>query len=237
MARRVQIELPSFRSASSVMAVVLIATSMLWALLQKSLGFSLLLIPQQVLSGFVWQLVTWLLVETSPMGVIFGALILWSIGGSLEQLWGKARFVRFALGVTFTAGVLTVLVGLVVPSVAFWPFNGGSVMTGALWVSYGLSIGSRPTNFWGMPANGYTLAMIGVGFVILNAVMVAWQIVVPEAFAIALGYVLLKWGGPTDWWVRVRSDRLRRDLAKRSSHLRVVEPKRNMPDDSDKYLH
>ena len=237
MAGRVRLQLPSLRTASSVMAVLLIAMSVITVLLEKSVGVTLQLIPHQVLNLALWQPFTWLLIEITPMGVMFGALIVWSIGGSLEQQWGKARFVRFALGVTFCAGLMTVAVGLVSDTVRLMHFGGGSTMAGTLWVTYGLMIGSRPANFWGLPTTGNVLALIGVGFVILNALMVAWQLVVPEAIAIALGFALLKLGGPTDWWERFQSGRLRRELAKRSSHLKVVEPSRNMPGDSDKFLH
>ena len=42
-------------------------------------------------------------------GVIFGALILWSIGGALEQTWGPRKLLIFSLGVTTLAALLTAL--------------------------------------------------------------------------------------------------------------------------------
>jgi hypothetical protein len=170
------------------------------------------------------------------MGVIFGALILWQIGGALEQTWGTRRMAAFAVGTTVVAGLLTVLLALVVHDLLALPFTGGWVMCSALWVAYGLSFGKRQTNFWGLPVTGNVFALIGVGFVFLNGAFTRFVYVVPDALALLLTWAYLRVGGPSDWMLRVQSWRLQRQLRTRSKHLTLVSPDRNTPRDSDRFI-
>jgi membrane associated rhomboid family serine protease len=210
--------------------------SVIFALTREGLGALLLLVPGEVLRGLVWQPLTYGFVESSPMGVIFGALILWQLGGALEQSWGTRRMGLFAVGTTVAAGLLTVLLALGVPALRAIPFPGGFVMGSALWVAYGLSFGRRQTNFWGLPVSGNVFALIGVGFVFLSGAFSSFLLVVPSAMALLLTWAYLRVGGPSDWLLRLQSWRLQRQLRSRSKHLSVVSPERNTPKDSDRFL-
>jgi len=226
------------RSAAVRLAVALVAGSVIYALLKGSYGAALLLTPADVLGRlWVWQPLTYCLVETSPMGVIFSALVLWQVGGSLEQSWGPRRLVTFALGTTVVAGLLTVALSVLVPPLALASFGGGWVMGISLWVAYGLSLGRVGTNFWGLPVSGNVLALIGVGFVFLEGAFYGWLLVVPSVLGLLLAAGYLKVGGPELWWLRFQSWRLHRRLRGRSKHLKLVAPDRNTPRDSDRYLH
>ena len=159
---------PGLQGAAAWLAVALIVGSVVFALTHEGLGPLLLLVPGAVLRGYVWQPLSYGFVDDSPMGVIFGALILWQLGGALEKTWGTRRMSAFAVGTTVLAGVVTVLLALLVPALAFQRFAGGFVMGSALWVAYGLSFGRQQTNFWGLPVSGNVFALIGVGFVFLE---------------------------------------------------------------------
>jgi membrane associated rhomboid family serine protease len=240
MARRVSFTLPSVRSAAAAMAVALVVTSVLGALLP---GFRevVLLVPGLVVGQlYLWQVLTYALVETSPTGVIFGAIILYSIGGALEARWGQRRFLTFSAGIVAAAGVATVALALVVPGLVSGAYPGGMVLTGALWVAYGLLIGRSQTNFWGMPVTGNMLALIGAGFVLLNAAFSGVSTVVPELFALGFTWLTVRGHSPTRLWMQFRSWQLERDLRRRSSHLRSVEGGRRgpgpTPRDRDQYL-
>jgi membrane associated rhomboid family serine protease len=228
--------LPGLQGGAAWLAVALIVGSVVFALTRQGLGGLLLLVPGQVLRGWVWELLTYAFVENSPMGVIFGALILWQLGGALEQSWGSRRMVLFAVGTTVVAGVGTVLLALLVPALRAIPFPGGFVMGSALWVAYGLGFGRRQTNFWGLPVSGNVFALIGVGFVFLNGAFSSFLLVVPDAVALLLTWVYLRLGGPSDWFLRLQSWRLQRQLRSRSKHLSLVSPDRNTPRDSDRFL-
>src|SRR5262245_26896209 len=186
--------LPGLQGAAAWLAVLLIVGSVVFALTRQSLGGLLLLIPAAVLRGWVWQPLTYAFVATDPFGVIFGALILWQLGGALEQSWGTRRMALFAVGTAVLAGVLTVLLALIVPGLQTLPYPGGFVMCSALWVAYGLSFGSQRISFWGLPVTGKVFALIGVGFVFLNGAFGGFQRVVPEAFALLATWAYLKVG-------------------------------------------
>jgi membrane associated rhomboid family serine protease len=227
---------PGLQGAAAWLAVALIIGSVVFALTRDGIGSLLLLIPADVLHGFLWQPLSYGFVADSPMGVIFGALILWQLGGALEQTWGTRRMALFAVGTTVLAGVLTVLVALVVAQLRPIPFAGGWVMGSALWVAYGLSFGRQQTNFWGLPVSGNVFALIGVGFVFLNGAFAGFYRELPAAIALLLTWGYLRLGGPSDWLLRFQSWRLQRQLRSRSKHLTLVSPDRNTPRDSDRFL-
>ena len=228
--------LPGLQGAAAWLAVVLVVGSVLFALTREGLGSLLLLVPGAVLRGLLWQPLTYAFVESTPMGVIFGALIVWQLGGALEQSWGTRRMTAFALGTTVLAGVVTVLLALGVRELRAIPFSGGFVMGSALWVAYGLGFGRQQTNFWGLPVSGNVFALIGVGFVFLNGAFSSFLLVIPEAVALLLTWAYLRLGGPSDWLLRFQSWRLHRQLRSRSKHLSLVSPDRNTPRDSDRFI-
>jgi membrane associated rhomboid family serine protease len=220
------------------LAVALVAGSVAFALLKGSYGPALLLAPGDVLGRlWLWQPLTYAFIETSPMGVIFGALILWQLGGALEQAWGSRRMLAFLLGTTVLAGVLTTALSLVLGPLVLMRFEGGMAMGLTAWVAFGLTLGRTGTNFWGLPVSGNVLALIGAGFVFLEGAFYGWLRIVPSAIALLLTVVYLRVGGPHLWWLQFQSWRLQRRLRGRSKHLKVVAPDRNTRGDSDRYLH
>lgn len=234
---QLKFRMPAIRSAAGAMAIAMIITSVVVAVARPLAGF-ILLVPSAVLHGFVWQLVTYGLVEVSPMGVIFGAMILWNIGGVLETTWGRKRFLWFSLGIVVSAAIATVLLSLAVPALVQQAYPGAMVLTGSLWVAYGLQIGRGQTNFWGLAVTGNVLALIGAGFVFLNAAFAGLSLVIPEAFGLFFTFLYVRGAQPSLLWLRFRSWQLDRDLKKRSAHLRGIDGgRRNVGGDSDKYLH
>jgi membrane associated rhomboid family serine protease len=234
---QVSFRMPEIRSAAGAIAIAMIASSVLVAVI-KPLAPYVLLTPQLVVSGFVWQLVSYGFIEMSPMGIIFGAIILWNLGGLLEMTWGRKRFLWFSFGILLLAGIATTILSLLVPGLVAQGYPGGMVLTGALWVSYGLQIGRGQTNFWGLPVTGNTLALIGAGFVLLNGVFGSIAMVIPEAFGLLFAYFYIRGAQPSQLWYRFRSWRLDRDLKKRSAHLRGIDGgRRNVGGDSDRYMH
>ena len=219
-----RLALPPLRNAASVFAVILVASSVVSAILEQTVGFTFRLVPGAVRSLALWELVTWLFVETTPTGVIFGTLILWMTGASLESMWGRARFIRYTLATTFFIGLCTVGLSYVVPSMGPVRYGGGGVLTSLVWVALGFSIGPRQTNFFGMPVTGFALAGIGAAFTLLNAVMNPWQFFVPELLALALAAGMYRFGGPSDWLRKLRQPKLH-SVPERSGR------------GADKYLH
>jgi membrane associated rhomboid family serine protease len=230
--------LPTIRSAAVRLALALVAGSLVYALFHKSYGGALLLAPADVVGRlWLWQPLTYAFVETSPISVVFGALVLWQAGGALEQSWGSRRLVTFAIGTTVLAGFLTVALSFLIGALELVNYGGGWVMSLAVWVAFGLSLGKVGTNFWGIPVSGNVLALIGAGFLFFEGAFYGWLLVVPAALAVLLTAGYVRVGGPGMWWLRLQSWRLQRRLRGRSKHLKVVAPDRNTPGSSDRYLH
>jgi len=231
--------LPGVRSAAARLALALVIGSVVYALGHETLGELLVLVPADVLHRYwLWQPLSYAFIETSAIGVIFGALILWQLGSGLEQSWGSRRMTLFAVGATVVAGVLTVLLSVVSKALQLKPaFAGGTVMASVVWVAYGLSWGSRPTNFWGLPLTGNVFALIGVGFVFLSGAFSRFIYVVPSILGLALTWLYIRLGGPSEWLLRLQGWRLQRQLRSRAKHLKLVSPERNTSGDSDRYLH
>lgn len=215
-------------SMAARLAIGLVAGSVLSLLLKTSM---FQLVPSGVFGRlWLWQPFTYGFVEQSPLGIIFGAIILYSIGSGLEMSWGSRRLLAVVWGGSVLAGLFTLAVSLFLPVAV--AYSGGGVMTTLAWVSYGLAIGRAQSNFWGIPITGNVLAGIGAGFVVLNGLTAGWESQVPELFALAIAVVAARGASPRRLWLRVQHWRLQRQLRGRSRHLRVISEER--PD--DRYL-
>lgn len=224
--------MPGLESMSARLALGLVAGSVLYLLTGGGGGGLLLLQPPAVFLGLrVWQPFTYAFVQTSPIGIIFGAIIIWSIGHALELSWGSKRLLLVSVGTTALAGFLTALLAFIIPLPYGYP--GGTVLTTVLWVAYGLAIGRGQTNFWGLPLSGNALAAIGAGFVLLQALTAGWRSAVPELLGLVLIYAYVKGASPRRAWLHFQHWRLQRQLRNRSKHLHVVSQDRS---DSDRYL-
>ncbi|ADO74305.1 DUF1751 domain-containing protein [Stigmatella aurantiaca] len=223
-------------STAAKLALALVAGSVMFLLTRNAQGGMLLLVPG-TLGSLLWQPFTYAFIETSPLGIIFGTFIIWSIGGWLESVWGSRKLLLVGLGCTALAGFLTTLVvTFVVPMAAAYP--GGTVLTSILWVAYGLTIGRGQTNFWGIPLSGNALAGVGAGFVLLSVLTSGGSLFeglmrqLPEVLGLVLVFVYVRGASPRRLWLHFQHWRLQRQLRSRSRHMRVVPQERS----DDQYL-
>ena len=91
--------------------LILVAASYLLTLASPGTGLWLALVPRDVLTGQVWRLLTYALVNPSIGAVLIDLLLLWQIGGEMEPRWGSRRFAAFLAAATLLAGALGLLVG------------------------------------------------------------------------------------------------------------------------------
>jgi len=228
---------PGLESMSAKLAVGLVAGSVLFLLTRAAAGPLLLLTPGY-LGSFLWQPFSYAFIEVSPLGIIFGALIIWSIGGWLEGVWGSRRMLLVTLGCTVLAGYGTaLLLPLLVNGTV--QYTGGMVMSSVLWVAYGLTIGKGQTNFWGIPLSGNAFAGIGAGFVALGILTRGDNLYMgllsqlPDVLGLLFVFLYLKGANPRRLWLHFQHWRLQRQLRGRARNLRVISSER--PSD-DQYL-
>lgn len=93
------------------MLVVFVAAGYLLTLAWPVGAAWLVLAPGAVLSGQVWRLVTYALVNASIGAVLVDLLLLWQMGGEMEPRWGSRRFGAFLAASTLLAGAFGLLVG------------------------------------------------------------------------------------------------------------------------------
>ena len=181
----------SFHNSAHQLAIALIAVSVVHGLLGTA---GLLLIPAATLNNLeLWRPFTALLVALNPVEIIFGALIIYSIGGALEQSWGKRRFLKVALGIPFLAELATLTTYALLPLNGLMAYHGASMIISTIWIAYGLraAFARQLLNFWGSPLRGETFALIGLGFVVLNAIFAGIAVVLPDLFAAAFTYIYM----------------------------------------------
>jgi len=133
------------------------------------------------------------------------------------------------------AGILTLLLAWVWPALEARQFEGGGVLTTALWLALGLEIGKRQLNFFGFGLTGHLFAALGLAFVLLEAIFNTPAAVVPSLAGVFLCFLWLRSGG---LWERYGSWRMGRKFALRRKRMNIlVGGKRNTPTDSDPYVH
>jgi membrane associated rhomboid family serine protease len=186
---------PSFHSKAHQIAIAMIVVSVFQGLLGHSGALWLLFSPTKTLFGLeLWRPFTSLLVAVSPPEIIFGTLIIYSIGGMLERRWSTKRFLAVALGIPLIAQVLVLVLTLITPSTfANVLYPGARQVISTLWIIFGLvaHFSHERLNFWGTPITGKTFALIGLGFVVLSAVFSGVLPVLPELLTAALCYLYM----------------------------------------------
>lgn len=230
----------SFDTSAHQIAIAMIAISIVNGLLGSA---ALLLIPYPTIHNLeLWRPFTALLVAVNPIEIIFGALIIYSIGGALEQGWGKRRFLIVALGIPFVGELAALLTCILLPVSSEIPYHGVSIIISTIWIAYGLraAFSGHLLNFWGSPLKGETFALIGLGFVVLNAIFAGVMVVLPDLFAAAFTYLYMYRRGALNF----SELRRRVELAyynwklkrlKRKSGLRVVKGSREEDDSKPRY--
>ncbi len=66
------------------------------------------LLPAAVLSGYVWQLITYAFLHSGLFHLLFNMLALWMFGSQLESDWGGRRFLEFFFFCVLGAALCTV---------------------------------------------------------------------------------------------------------------------------------
>lgn len=195
MVRALKISNFSFHHSAHLLAVGIIIMSIVQGILTQQEADTFLFSPLAVLyQAHVWKPFTSLLIARNPLEIIFGGLIVYSIGGSLESWWGRKRFLSRALGIPLSAQAIVLIFAFLTPSsfeITTYPGAGQIITT--LWILFGLSAHFRGQllNFWGTPLQGKTFALIGLGFVVLGAVFNNVILVLPELITAGLCYAFM----------------------------------------------
>jgi membrane associated rhomboid family serine protease len=192
------------------------------------LGF----VPARLLDGWLWQLVSYSLLHSGMLHLLFNTLILWSIGSELESSWGSKLFAIYfgccVLGAALAYGLMTA-VGIGSAQV---PVVGSSGGVYGLLVAYGILFGDRVLYFFMLfPIQARYFVMILGAMELISSVFYSEQGVAHVAHlgGMFTGFVFL--AALAQWRIRVkdaaRSKLLgaeeREKRVKGAKHLRLVD--------------
>ena len=148
----------SFLALPRVVQVLILLVSGLYLLvlflpahLEPIFFKALALTPADVMSGKVWQVVTYLPVHArnDPIGMLFDVIILWSLGGIFARRWREAHFLFFYLAGGIGGGLFDVLLYLLFGSAFAAPVWGASAASFSLFVAFYLILGEQQVSVFG----------------------------------------------------------------------------------------
>jgi membrane associated rhomboid family serine protease len=219
----------SFPLVAVLLAGATLATSILAAVTFRNGGLSLAgllaLQARHVLTGEIWRLVTWPLVDSEPLSLFFACLILLMLGRDLAYAWGPQRLLAFYFGCAALGALMTVLVGqLLWGEVARRPYLTPWAAVDALMLAWAVRFPQRQVLLmFVLPLGGRHLIYGVVGLTLLDGLLRGMAGVVPHFLTMGLAWLFVSrpsWG---TMWLRLRYRVLQ---WRRGRHLRVVEPAR-----------
>lgn len=214
-----------------LLVLMLVATLVAWL----SSGAWAPLVPGTLVGGQWWRLVTYPLVQSAPLGLLFGGLVMWFFGPTLAYDWGERRFLARVLIITVGAALVTLLLAAVFRKdfvyVGIWALVDGLVFSWALRYP-----NQQILIYFVIPVTGRVMGIITLA---VNALYLLFAVsrpgpsgglaglvqFTPPLAALGIAYVLERGRVALPlrrWRLGLREWRLERQLRRRSRHLSVV---------------
>ena len=192
------------------------------------------LIPNAVLHGKLWQVITYSFLHADVMHLVLNCMVLAFVGSDVEAVWGRKKFLGYYFYCTLMAGLFYLLVQFLMNNPIYMglPMVGASGGIYGLLLAYGLLFPDREMMFmmiFPMKAKQFVWVLAGIEF--LQALFSG------QGGLGALAHLSGMGAGFIYLWLQVKGISLRnqnRSSAprKRTSHLRLV--KGDSKDDEDK---
>jgi len=195
-----QMHPPKLSLVNKFLIVISGALFLLGSILKAIGAFSLVgylgLSASGVLSGMVWQFLTYPFMEAQLLGFIFNSLLIWFIGSELEQLWGSKLYLRFLLFVTIPVGLIYCAIGLIFfygTSVFFNPLFGLTGINFAILIAYAMLYPDRQLSLMMVfPMRARTFCWILVGIEAYMAIFSSYLPSWGHLLAMGLSYLIVR---------------------------------------------
>lgn len=182
------------------------------------------LVPDRVLHGQVWRVLTWSVLEPSPLSLLFACLFLYWFGRDLAHEWGARRFLNVYLVLALVAGLGTCVVALFDRALLELPYVGSWPLAEAITVAWGLTFPDRIIRiYFVIPIRGLLVAWGTVALTVLFAIYSGWDRFVPNLLAEGAMLAWLHRGPAVSRW---RSWRRSQEAAARKARVRAKEGQR-----------
>lgn len=155
--------------------VLSLAVTSLWPAARHFALSHLVLRPAEALGPRPYQLVTGPLLQFDLLSLIFTAVLLYSIGSAVEQLWGTRRYLllvaKASLAASLTAAVAGRLLGLAWPQLLAAPvaFESAPLFMASL-ACFGVLLGEQQTTLFGV-GQAFSVRFLSLFFLVLALVM------------------------------------------------------------------
>ena len=189
------------------------------------------LVPGRVVSGWVWQLATYIFLHAplSPSHIVFNLLAMWMFGGELERYWGGRKYLTYWFVCGIGAGLTVTIASAWRPAAASIPTIGASGAIFGLIVAYGTIFAERRILMYLLvPIRARTMAWIyfGIAFVSMIAQPGDGVSQVAHVGGAVVGWLYLKRAWRlSDLWREAR-------WAIKRRRFKVMPP-----DDRDRWIH
>lgn len=239
---QVQMQMPHLTKVNKILMITTGALFLIETIASRTAGISLSQIiglsASGVTSGLVYQLLSYPLIETQLLAVIFNGLLLWFLGSELEGQWGQKRYIQFLVAATLVAGLVYVAIsGLVLTGSIFsFPLKGMQGIGAALCLAYAALYPDRTFMFmmiFPMKAKWFCALLIGMelytGFFSPMGAL-AWG----HLAAMAGGFGMMMWFARTRMKRKPGAGQFAFKMEKRrgKAHLSLVEEEKKEDDEN-----
>jgi membrane associated rhomboid family serine protease len=149
-----------------------------------------------LLSGMVWQLLSYPLMETQLMSLLFNALLIWFIGSELESLLGRRVYLRFLIINTLGVGLIYCAIGVLFffgTIVYLTPIHGLTGLNFALLIAYAMLYPDRQLSMMMIfPMRARTFCWILVGIQAYMAIFSSYITAWAHLLAMGISYLIIR---------------------------------------------
>ncbi len=148
-----QIYLPKLSRINKIIVIVTVALFLINTVLSQFMQFSLVPILgmsfQGMVSGKIFQLITYPFLGTGLFEVVLNCLMLWLMGSEFELNWGVKRYLVFLTSVTLGAALLVLGISAITgsPALSSFSLTGLSGIVTSLCVTYAFLYPDRIFSF------------------------------------------------------------------------------------------
>jgi membrane associated rhomboid family serine protease len=178
-----------------------------------------------VWSGQVWRLVTWAPLDLSPLGLLFGCLLLYFVGPDLLRRWGTRRFLVNFFGTAAVVGAVTCVIGRYVwPAVAAIPHLGLWPVEEAMIIAWAALFRDRQILlFFALPVAGRNLIALTIAITGVMAALAGFPMFVPHFVAELLALLYMDVIPARSWSTRARLAWFQRGYKRRTAKLTAID--------------
>lgn len=230
-----QFSAPELTKTNKILLIASGVCFILFSLLKAVGAFNLVsflgLSASGLMSGFVFQLISYPMIEVNLMGFIFNSLVVWFIGSELEKQWGSKVYLRFLLINIIGVGIIYALVNLLFfygTPVYSTPIHGMTGINFAMLIAYSLLYPDRQMSLMMIfPMRARTFCWILAGIEAYMAVFSGLSSAWAHLLAMGISYLIIRF--QTQPLIRKALNASFEKKKRSKSHLYVVKDEDQKP--------